>query len=467
MIAKLISIMLFILPSITLMLLHSGYYLMSSRYRGIRHVERYSGVSIIVPIKNEPEELIVKLVENLGHLKGDYELIIISDDPIDRALTLKEICESRARELNLKLKFIIGDPSKGSRVKALNRGITEASHDYVLVLDVDARPTEECIERLVECVNSGYDACVGRWRGYYDAETRLARAISMAMKYTVDTLYKGRSALNLFIFPLGSGTLFRRDALIKVGLWDEVIQDDMYMGIKFLINGFKTAYVDDAVLDVLVPSTYAALRIQQGRWAYGAVEVLRKLFKDFINADVGLLIKIEAILFLLQYVPTAMLFLGSLIIPFASLIAKDDLLNLGIGGISGILIPTVLYASTIYRSLSSDCRDKVRVIKSMGSSAAITVALLPVISLNTLGSILGLPARYKVTPKGSSELGLLNTKYVTESTYLIYMFSMTVLNLIYGNLFTALWCLALTSALTYVFMRAEKEVTNRPLPPKG
>lgn len=439
------------------MILHSIYYISSSRYRDLGVLgSKNKPVSIVVPVKNEPEELLIDLIRYLGSLGGNHELIIISDDPPERALKLKRICEDIANSLGVRLKFIVGGATGGSRTKALNRGVSEASYDYILIMDVDARPEGNSIEKLVECIELGYDACVGRWKAYYDVGSRLAHSISAAMKYTVDVLYKGRSALNLFIFPLGSGTLFRRESLLRVGLWDEVIQDDMYIGVKFLVNGLKIRYIDNAVINVMVPSTYAALRIQQGRWAYGAVETLKKFLRMPMRSRVSFNVRLEAAAFLGQYIPTVMLFIGSLVIPITSLIIGDDVLNLGIAGLSVMFTTMLFYTITIYRSLISVYRNGIRIIRIMGSSAAITVTLIPVIFVNTIKSLLGLRARYMITPKGSHELKLLNARYLLETTYLVYLICVSITNLLFGNILTALWCIALASAVIYVFSRAEK-----------
>lgn len=442
------------------MLVHTIYFYASNNYRGVirKNLRNNDGVSIIVPVKNEPVELIDELINALGRVCSKCELIIVSDDPEERALKIKELCDLRSKSLpSLAVRFIRGDPVKGSRVKALNRGVYESKYEYILILDVDSRPEKGFIEKLLSCIDGGYDACVGRWESYYSTNTRLAISIGRIMKFTVDSLYKGRSALNLFIFPLGSGTMFKKSSLLAVNLWDEVIQDDMYIGMKFLVNGLKISYVDDAVVRVLVPSSFDSLKIQQGRWAYGALEVLRKTYKQLIRCNISTLKKLEVVLFLGQYIPTSLFFLGSLIIPLMSIILKNDLLNYGLGltALSGVVF--VFYAIGIYKSLIGKYVKKSLVIRTMGSSAAITVSLFPTIFVGTFKSLLIRRTRYHVTPKGSYER-INSIIYLLESIYLLYISIIAFLNLVAGNLFTFLWCLSIATSIIYVIIRANRLV---------
>ncbi|MEM2343203.1 MAG: glycosyltransferase family 2 protein [Sulfolobales archaeon] len=462
---KLGVFLIFFMPLLCVMLIHTSYFLASSKYRGeFKESPTNSGggrrVTVIVPVKNEPLELIDELINSLERVCSSCELILISDDPKDKALKIRELCEAKASKLqNVEIKFLEGDPVSGGRVKALNRGVLEAKYDYILILDVDSRPEEGFIDKLVWCVESGYDACVGRWESYQSSTTRLALSIGRVMKFTVDVLYKGRSALGFFIFPLGSGTLFRKDSLLAVGLWDEVIQDDMYIGMKFLINGFKTNYVDNAVVKVLVPSLFTSLKVQQSRWAYGALEVLRRKYGEFIRSKVSIIKKLEVIIFLGQYIPTSLFFLGSLVVPLIAVLLGDDLINFG-------LIPTALsitvflaYAIGLYRSLSTNNISKFVAIRTMGSSAAVTVALLPTIFTGTLKSLLTKRTYYRVTPKGSYER-LTPSRYLSEFLYLTYLLVASTINFLVGNLLTALWCYSLMIAVLYVIVRANKLVTT-------
>ncbi len=459
MLIRLVVFLTFFMPLLGIMLAHSTYFFASNKYRGLnKSLSSERRVTIIVPVKNEPLELIEGLIDGVENSCSKCELLIISDDPEERFSKIKDLCDSKARELQkTEVRLLTGDPVNGNRVKALNRGVTEAKYEYILVLDVDSRPEKGFIDRLVECVESGYDACVGRWDSYQSISSRLAISISRVMKFTVDALYKGRSALNLFIFPLGSGTLFRKNSLLTVGLWDDVIQDDMYIGMKLFVNGFKTNYVDDAMVKVLVPSTFESLRIQQGRWAYGALEVLRKTYKQLIRSRVGVLKKLEAALFLGQYIPASLLFLGSLIVPLTAVLLRDDIANYGLAlmTLSGAAILT--YAVGLYRSLISKYARRSVVIRTMGSSAAITIALLPTIFTGTLKSLLGKKIYYRVTPKGSHER-MYPTMHLKELIYLTYLAVVSVINLLVGNTLTALWSTSMAVAIVYVMIRSGKLV---------
>jgi len=481
-IIKLLTFILLILPPLLLLTLHSLYYFVGiARKRRKGHLRVISDknnvtslsknhrLSIVIPVKNEPIELIVSALKHLSTLKhelGDnYEVLIISDDPPEEAARIAGIVNEKAKKYHLNVKFVNRDEGPPGRAAALNYGVLKASGDLILILDVDSRPTEGYISKLIECIDSGYDACVGRWSGYWLKSTKLARSIAASMKFIVDTIYRGRAILELFTFPLGSGTLFKRESLLRVGLWDPtVIQDDMYIGSKFLSMGLKVGYVDDAEVKVLVPSTYGALRIQQSRWAFGATNVLRRTFKHIIKAPYPILSKLEAILFLAQYLPQAILGLSLFIIPVLAITLNDDIVFLNVWT-SGLIFALIgLYGSSYYHSLRHSNvfkllgASKLKLVRLMGTSGALTLTLSPLILYYFSKGLISKTMSYKITPKGSRE-NIFTSAFKIERLLTVILMIFLILMTIRGHaLFTILWTVICIAAFIYVQTNAEKHV---------
>jgi len=435
----------------------------------ITSLSRNHKLSIVIPIKSEPIELIVSALKHLSMLKhelGDnHEVLIISDDPPEVAARIASIVNENAKKHHLNVRFINRSEGPSGRAAALNYGVLKASGDLILILDVDSRPSEGYISKLIECIDSGYDACVGRWGGYWFKSTKLARSIAASMKFIVDTIYRGRAALKLFIFPLGSGTLFRRESLLRAGLWDPtIIQDDMYIGSKFLGMGLKVGYVDDVEVKVLVPSTYGALKIQQSRWAFGATNVLRRMFKYIVKAPYPILRKLEAILFLAQYLPHAILGLSLFVIPILAITLNDDIVFLNVWT-SGLIFALVgLYGLSYYHSLRHSNvfkllgASRLRLIRLMGSSGALTLSLSPLVLYYFSKGLISKTMSYKITPKGSQE-NIFVSAFKIERILTIILTIFLILMTIRGHaLFTILWTLTCIAAFIYVQTNAEKHV---------
>jgi cellulose synthase/poly-beta-1,6-N-acetylglucosamine synthase-like glycosyltransferase len=459
-----------IMPSVVMMFVHSVIYFLGggkSVKRGARAGTGLlnSGVSVVVPVKNEPEHIVIELIENLSkglsELRNDYEVLIVCDDPPEAALGLKKASEEHASRLGLRnFRFIIRTEGPKGRATALNYGILNSKYDLILFLDVDSRIREDTIPKLISCIESGHDACVARWVGYSYRKTKLGVSLTYSMKYVVDTLYRGRHNLGFMIFPLGTGTMYRKDVLLKVGLWERnVIQDDMYMGTKLHGAGYLVGYSDEALVEVSVPSSFKAFTVQQTRWAFGAIETLKKGYLKYVvkrSRDLGLLRLVEGTLFLLQYIPLASLSLSLILIPALSILLRDDLMRMNVYFLTAFSVMTVAYGLSIYESLEKLKLPKLRILKSMGSIAAFTVSISPHILTHTIKALLDNRISYIVTPKGEKELESgRDTNLVLFATYL----TATLLgNLIIGNYFTSMWVGVFLAGIFYTFLKAEKLV---------
>ena len=476
---KLLTFILLILPPLLLLTLHSIYYLIGITRK--RHVSEFLNrgkasssnknhkLSIIIPIKNEPVELIINALKHLSTLKHElgrnHEILVISDDPPEVAARIAGMVNENAKKFRLNVKFINRNEGPPGRAAALNYGVLKALGDLVLILDVDSRPSEGYISKLVECIDSGYDACVGRWSGYWLKSTKLARSVVASMKFIVDTIYRGRAILKLFTFPLGSGTLFKRESLLRVGLWDPmIIQDDMYIGSKFLSMGLKVGYVDDAEVKVLVPSTYGALKIQQSRWAFGATNVLRRMFKHIVKAPYPILCKLEAILFLAQYLPQAILGLSLFVIPILTITLNNDIVFLNVWA-SGLIFALIgLYGLSYYHSLRHSNvfkllgASKLKLVRLMGTSGALTLTLSPLILYYFSKGLIFKTMSYKITPKGSRE-NIFMSAFKIEKILTTILIVFLALMIVRGHIiFTTLWTLICIAAFIYVQTNAEKHV---------
>ncbi len=471
--AQLVTFLTLLLPPALIGLLHAIYYIKgmpSRRYSSGAAVNADGGkptarLAVLIPIKNEPEDLVLGIVKHLSNLKDElgssYVVAIVCDDPPEKAGELKAAVEALARKLGLKVRFMIRDGGGKGRAAALNWALARLDAEVVVILDVDSRPGRGYFSTLVSCIKRGYAACVSRWEGYWLVPTKLALSVSRSMKFLVDTLYRGRFRAGGFIYPLGSGTAFDVRALKGVGFWDEgVVQDDMHIGTKLFGGGYRVGYADDAVLGVLVPSKYLALKIQQRRWAYGAMDALIKGIKYLRKSPYSLLRKVEATLFLTQYIPQAALGLALMAIPATSAFLRADVMSLGLVPAAVLAALLGMYGYAYYLSLREAGLTALEAVKVLGSSTAITVSLSFSVLIGTLAALLRLRPPSGVTPKGELE-GRLRGGFKAELALLTYLACAVIANSVLGNLATAAWAALLLAPMAYTVLNAERVVGSR------
>lgn len=414
-------------------------------------------ISVVVPVRNEPIEILEELLYGINKLrypKEKIELLIISDDKPPYSNEVKKKVTKLANELKLNANVYIRENPLGSKAGALAYGVLKTKSNYVLIIDVDSRLSDNILFEGVKCLNEGYDACVYRWLPYLFFPTKVACAVSKSMYYVVDSLYKGREAWNFFVFPLGSGTLFRKNSLMKVNLWDfDIIQDDMWIGVKFMHKGLKIKYLDHVGVRVSVPSTYASIRTQQLRWAYGVAQVLRKGLKLIIKGKVSLIKRIEAIFFLSQYVPTIFMTLGQVLL-FASLVFEKidpmfkffylNFISMGI---------TSFYITQFLKSLKKRGYTLYNALKSLGTNAAVVTTMIPALAVSTIKGFLNIKETYRKTPKGVQEL-LHKNLSPYEVCYLTFATIALIYALTHNFTFSAGFFALITLAILYTLIRS-------------
>jgi hypothetical protein len=82
----------------------------------------------------------------------------------------------------------------------------------------------------------------------------------------------------------GTMTLVRAEALKQVGGWSEwCICEDTELGLRLLEQGMELRYVDEVFGRGLTPDTFIALKTQRARWAFGAMQILKRHWPNLIG----------------------------------------------------------------------------------------------------------------------------------------------------------------------------------------
>jgi hypothetical protein len=87
----------------------------------------------------------------------------------------------------------------------------------------------------------------------------------------------------------GTMLLIRRSAFDAVGGWaSDTITEDTELGLRLLAAGYHSAYTNRRYGWGLLPDTYKAFKSQRDRWAYGAVQIMRKHWRLMRPGRTGL-----------------------------------------------------------------------------------------------------------------------------------------------------------------------------------
>ena len=222
-------------------------------------------ISIIIPAFNE-EHIIsetIRHVDEAAHYYGEaIELLILDNNSNDDTAAVAKA----ALEAALSVEGRVIHVARAGKAHALNRGVEEAKHDFILRIDADTQIGVDNIELAIQNFHDPHVGVVGGMPmppggGLFDR----ARLVEVLLKhgYYAPAL----SAFWGLIGVPGMFALYRAEALRKSGTFATGMNgEDTDMSFRIGELGYH-AIVDQRVRYVSeVPATVAHMREQRMRW---------------------------------------------------------------------------------------------------------------------------------------------------------------------------------------------------------
>ncbi|BCU71300.1 glycosyltransferase [Stygiolobus caldivivus] len=418
-------------------------------------------LSIIVPTKGESIEVLQGLINNVNELVWDkrkLEVIIVSDDSEDY---FNELVNKLSIPSDLDVKIFRREKKLGYKSGALLYGYERAKGQLILTIDVDSRlPKDALIKAYAKMVTGNCDAVVFEWTGYTNNNySSLAKGLIATTVLASKALFKGKESLGLRPFPVGSGTLFKKEVLDELDGWDyKLIQDDLEIGARMAYLGKKVC-ASGVPIYIEVPDNLYGFYVQQTRWALGTGEVLRNRIRHIINSPYSFTQKFDMIFHLLQYTPIILTFILATLISLLSPFVKGDILRTPL---FLVWIATVIgYATTLFILALRLGLGFKNSIMAIGRLTAFTVAISPFITISFLKGIISRNKIYIVTPKGANQ-----TSFQVKVRRIIAVIAMlgilyllaSIIYLIHNYFITGIWLLYYSSGYIYTWLTYDKEL---------
>jgi exo-beta-1,3-glucanase (GH17 family)/cellulose synthase/poly-beta-1,6-N-acetylglucosamine synthase-like glycosyltransferase len=235
-------------------------------------------VSIHVPAYNEPPDMLCQTLDALSHLDyPDYEVLVIDNNTRDEAVWRP--VEAHCLKLGSRFRFFHVAPLSGFKAGALNYALerTHPDAEVVAVIDSDYFVEPSWLTDLVQAFNDPAIAIVQAPQDYRDGQDSAFKSMCYAE-------YRGFFHIGMItrnernaIIQHGTMTLVRRDALQKVGGWAEwCITEDAELGLRLFEAGYEATYIPQSYGRGLIPDTFIDFKKQRFRWAYGAMQILKR-----------------------------------------------------------------------------------------------------------------------------------------------------------------------------------------------
>lgn len=249
-------------------------------------------VSIHVPCYNEPPEMVIETINALRNLRYDnYEVLIIDNNTKDEAVWRP--VEAYCAQLNdPRYRFFHVAPLEGFKGGALNFALRHTVDDaeIIAVIDSDYQVDPNWLRDLVPHFQNPNIAIVQAPQDYRDGDETLFKKMCYAE-------YRGFFHIGMVtrndrnaIIQHGTMTMVRRSILESLGGWGEdTITEDAELGLRVFHYGYEAAYIEQSYGKGLIPDNFIDYRKQRFRWAYGAVQIMRKYARQlFLGGETRL-----------------------------------------------------------------------------------------------------------------------------------------------------------------------------------
>ncbi|MER2520421.1 MAG: glycosyltransferase, partial [Bdellovibrionales bacterium] len=239
-------------------------------------------VSIHVPCYNEPPEMVIETLDALAKMNyPNFEVLVIDNNTKDEAVW--KPLEAHCAKLGEKFRFFHLPSWPGYKAGALNYALTQTAADasIVGVIDSDYVVSSDWLRSTVPYFEKQDVAFVQAPQDYRDGqETAFKRMCFWEYAGFFHIGMVQRNERNAII-QHGTMTLIRKSALQGVDGWAEwCICEDAELGLRLFQNGFDSVYMNHSFGRGLIPDSFGAYKTQRFRWAYGAVQILKRHWRS-------------------------------------------------------------------------------------------------------------------------------------------------------------------------------------------
>jgi poly-beta-1,6-N-acetyl-D-glucosamine synthase len=243
--------------------------------------KEFAPTTVIIPSYN-CKDLIGKTIDSIkaSDYPNEIEILVVDDGSTDGTRDMLKGIKG--------IRLVLKDKNEG-KAEALNAAIKIATHDYVFCVDSDSYVSKNAIRDMM--AKMLHDKSVGAVTCFVkvsnnksllgkvqEIEYFVGFGFSAITNYMLDAV---------FVTP-GPMTLFRKSALLEVGLFDVGnITEDLEMAWRLRKAGYKITYAYEAVVYTIVPQTFRTLLRQRIRWYRGKLSNISKHRDMFLNPKYG------------------------------------------------------------------------------------------------------------------------------------------------------------------------------------
>lgn len=256
-------------------------------------VNKLPTVDILVPSYNEPPEMLaitLAAAKNIIYPRNKRTVVLCDDGGTDQRCNSSDPeLAARSRERRATLQKLCADlgvrystRARNEHAKAgnMSAALEKLSGDLVVVFDADHVPSRDFLARTVGYFAEDPKLFLVQTPHFFMNKDPIERNLGLSAACPPENemfyafIHRGLDRWGGAFF-CGSAAVLRREALDSVGGFaGETITEDAETALEMHAAGWRSLYLDRAMIVGLQPETFSSFIQQRGRWATGMIQML-------------------------------------------------------------------------------------------------------------------------------------------------------------------------------------------------
>ncbi len=227
-------------------------------------------VSVIIPAFNEEKVIQQSMKSIIKQTYPNIELIVVDDGSKDKTY---QIAKQFIKFSHVK----VLKKTNSGKANAINYGIKHSTGELIMVVDADSKLEKNAIELMARYFSNPEIAAVAG-SVYVSNQNNLITKLQ-ALEYIegLNMVRNGQAFLKLVNIIPGPIGMFRKNALIEVGLYDDdTFAEDCDVTLKLIAKNYKIDFESESIAKTEAPENIFDLIKQRYRWTRGILQAIKK-----------------------------------------------------------------------------------------------------------------------------------------------------------------------------------------------
>ncbi|MDT8856603.1 UDP-forming cellulose synthase catalytic subunit [Paracoccaceae bacterium Fryx2] len=250
-------------------------------------------VDILIPSYNEPPEMLsvtLAAAKNMIYPRAKRRVVLCDDGGTDQRCNSSDpelAARSRERRATLQalcrdlgVRYSTRERNEHAKAGNMSAALEQLDGQLVVVFDADHVPSRDFLARTVGYFVDDPKLYLVQTPHFFINKDPIQRNLGLSERCPPENemfysfIHRGLDRWGGTFF-CGSAAVLRRSALDSVGGFaGETITEDAETALEMHAAGWKSLYIDRAMIAGLQPETFATFIEQRGRWATGMMQML-------------------------------------------------------------------------------------------------------------------------------------------------------------------------------------------------